>query len=130
MGSGGVGRCDASEHLVDGHLSACGGENFDGAVDRCGEGVLHLHRLDDDDDVTRRDLGTTHRGLPVSLILTTTVADLAARGVDTATVLDHIAASLRLAEPGEHVTLDDLAQRFDPTKLPTQPWILTEDEWT
>ena len=59
-----------------------------------------------------------------------TLADLAARGVDTATVLDHIAASLRLAEPGEHVTLDDLAQRFDPTKLPTQPWILTDDEWT
>ena len=58
-----------------------------------------------------------------------TLADLAARGVDTATVLDHIAASLRLAEPGEHVTLADLAQRFDPTKLPTQPWILTDDEW-
>ncbi|MBT1192062.1 DUF222 domain-containing protein, partial [Rhodococcoides kroppenstedtii] len=29
--------------------------------------------------LARRDLGTTHRGLPVSLILTTTVADLAAR---------------------------------------------------
>ncbi|WP_315770631.1 HNH endonuclease signature motif containing protein [Rhodococcoides kroppenstedtii] len=29
--------------------------------------------------LARRDLGTTHRGLPISLILTTTVADLAAR---------------------------------------------------
>lgn len=29
--------------------------------------------------LARRDLGTTHRGLPVTLVLTTTVADLAAR---------------------------------------------------
>lgn len=58
-----------------------------------------------------------------------TLADLAARGIDTATVLDHIAASLNLADPGERVTLVDLARRFDPTRLPTKPWILTDDEW-
>ncbi|WP_167324021.1 HNH endonuclease signature motif containing protein, partial [Rhodococcoides kroppenstedtii] len=46
--------------------------------------------------LARRDLGTTHRGLPVSLILTTTVADLAAR------------AGLALTAGGTTLPIDDL----------------------
>ncbi|MEP9393049.1 tRNA glutamyl-Q(34) synthetase GluQRS [Gordonia sp. VNK1] len=58
-----------------------------------------------------------------------TLADLAARGVDAATVLDHIAASAGLAEAGEHIDIATLAERFDPAVLPREPWILTADEW-
>ena len=35
-----------------------------------------------------------------------------------------IAASLRLAEPGEPVTPDQLLDRFDPAALPREPWIV------
>lgn len=53
-----------------------------------------------------------------------TLADLAALGTDAAAVLDLIAVSLDLAEPGESVTVNDLGQRFDPGALPRRPWIV------
>ncbi|MBB4133796.1 tRNA glutamyl-Q(34) synthetase GluQRS [Gordonia humi] len=52
-----------------------------------------------------------------------TLADLAEHGVDAAAALSTIAASLRLADPGESITMDRLAERFDPTALPREPWI-------
>ncbi|MGC4935187.1 tRNA glutamyl-Q(34) synthetase GluQRS [Gordonia sp. DT30] len=58
-----------------------------------------------------------------------TLADLAALGIGPGTVLDHIAVSLRLAAPGEHVDIDTLASRFDPAELPRTPWIVSDDEW-
>jgi glutamyl-tRNA synthetase len=51
-----------------------------------------------------------------------TLADLAARGVGPAAVLGHLAASLGLASPGEPVTAADLVTRFDPDRLPREPW--------
>ncbi|MFT4042851.1 MAG: tRNA glutamyl-Q(34) synthetase GluQRS [Gordonia sp. (in: high G+C Gram-positive bacteria)] len=58
-----------------------------------------------------------------------TLAQLAERAIPAATVLNHIAVSLRLAHPGEHVTLDELATRFDPAALPRRPWVLTDTQW-
>ncbi|GAA1482432.1 tRNA glutamyl-Q(34) synthetase GluQRS [Gordonia sinesedis] len=59
-----------------------------------------------------------------------TLADLAARGVEVGTVVDHMAVSLGLADVGEHVTADELVTRFDPADLPRDPWILTAAEWS
>ncbi len=53
-----------------------------------------------------------------------TMADLAARGRTPGDVLGVIATSLDLAEPGERVTPAGLLVRFDPAKLPRQPWIV------
>ncbi len=53
-----------------------------------------------------------------------TLADLAATGVDPAQVRSLLAASLRLAEPGEPVTTEQLLGRFDPAVLPRAPWIV------
>ena len=53
-----------------------------------------------------------------------TLADLAASGSDAAAVLGRLAASLRLAEPGEPVTLGLLLSRFDPAAMPRTPWIV------
>ncbi|MGV9859325.1 tRNA glutamyl-Q(34) synthetase GluQRS [Gordonia sp. NPDC003425] len=58
-----------------------------------------------------------------------TLTDLAARGVDAASVLDHIAVSLGLAARSERVAPADLVARFDPATLPREPWILTDAEW-
>ena len=52
-----------------------------------------------------------------------TLADLAEHGLDTPAVLSMIGASLGLAKDGEPVTLDLLADRFDPAALPRQPWV-------
>jgi glutamyl-tRNA synthetase len=51
-----------------------------------------------------------------------TLADHRARGETDAQVLGRLATSLDLAEPGEHVTPADLLARFDPDRLPRQPW--------
>jgi glutamyl/glutaminyl-tRNA synthetase len=51
-----------------------------------------------------------------------TLADLGELGVSPVQVLDRIAESLNLAEPGEHVTLEDLLDRFRPERVPSQPW--------
>jgi glutamyl-tRNA synthetase len=40
-------------------------------------------------------------------------------------VRSRLAASLRLAAPGEAVSMADLLTRFDPSALPTEPWIAT-----
>ncbi|MGK2947005.1 MAG: tRNA glutamyl-Q(34) synthetase GluQRS [Acidimicrobiales bacterium] len=52
-----------------------------------------------------------------------TMADLAAAGVEPPSVLERLAASLGLAEPGEAVTAHDLVGRFDPDRLPRSPWV-------
>jgi glutamyl-tRNA synthetase len=43
-------------------------------------------------------------------------------------VRSQLAASLGLARPGEPVTMDRLLERFDPTRLPRQAWVLQPDE--
>lgn len=53
-----------------------------------------------------------------------TLADRVARGESPAAVLSELAVSLDLAEPGEPVAAPDLVDRFDPSELPRQPWIL------
>ncbi len=52
----------------------------------------------------------------------TTLGDLASQGVTPAAVRSRLAHSLGLAEPGEAVTMDDLLVRFDPARLPREPW--------
>uniref|UniRef100_UPI003D8DE451 tRNA glutamyl-Q(34) synthetase GluQRS n=1 Tax=Gordonia sp. B7-2 TaxID=3420932 RepID=UPI003D8DE451 len=58
-----------------------------------------------------------------------TLPDLADAGVPVATVLSRIACSLGLGGRDEAVGVNVLAQRFDPERLPREPWILTADEW-
>jgi glutamyl-tRNA synthetase len=53
-----------------------------------------------------------------------TLADLARQGIDAATVRSRLAASVGLATDGEPVTAAELVDRFDPTALPTDPWVL------
>ena len=53
-----------------------------------------------------------------------TLADLAALGVSPADVLGRLAVSLDLAEPGEPVPPGLLLARFDPSRLPRDPWIV------
>ncbi|QGG96032.1 tRNA glutamyl-Q(34) synthetase GluQRS [Actinomarinicola tropica] len=57
-----------------------------------------------------------------------TLADRAAQGETPALVLSHLATSLGLAEPGELLTPGELVDRFDPTTLPRQPWIVDPDQ--
>ncbi len=54
-----------------------------------------------------------------------TLADLAAAGVDPEQVRARLAASLGLAGAGERVSISQLLERFDPTALPRDPWVLT-----
>lgn len=54
-----------------------------------------------------------------------TIADLAERGTTPMQVLGTLAGSLGLAEPGEPVTVADLLPRFDPARLPREPWVVT-----
>ena len=56
-----------------------------------------------------------------------TLADRAAYGDDSASVLALLARSLGLAEPGERVAVSDLVNRFDPLALPREPWIVFGD---
>ena len=51
-----------------------------------------------------------------------TLTDLSALGVSPAQVLALLAASLGLAALGEHVELEQLLGRFDPARLPREPW--------
>lgn len=53
-----------------------------------------------------------------------TMADLAAGGVGAEQVLTRIAVSLGLATEGEQVTMTVLAQRFDPERMPREPWVV------
>jgi glutamyl-tRNA synthetase len=52
-----------------------------------------------------------------------TLADLAAAGVGAAEVRSRLAGSLGLAEAGEPVAAADLVERFDPARLPRDPWV-------
>jgi glutamyl-tRNA synthetase len=52
------------------------------------------------------------------------LADLAAAGTPAAAVRSRIATSVGLAAPGEPVTMDQLLDRFDPGRLPTDPWMI------
>jgi len=55
-----------------------------------------------------------------------TLADLAIIGVDAATVRTRLAASLGLAAPDEPVSMHQLLDRFDPTAVPTTPWLMVD----
>lgn len=58
-----------------------------------------------------------------------TLDDLARRGVDADAVRSHLAASLGLAEVGEPVTPEALLARFDPTRVPVEPWRADPEAW-
>lgn len=51
-----------------------------------------------------------------------TLAQLRDRGVEADAVLTVLGASLGLASDGERVTAARLAERFDPDRLPREPW--------
>ena len=51
-----------------------------------------------------------------------TLAQLADAGVDDGAVLGMLASSLGLAEPGERPTAAGILARFDPERLPREPW--------
>lgn len=53
-----------------------------------------------------------------------TLHDLAERGVEAAAVRARLAVSLGLAEPDEPVSMAALLERFDPDRLPSEPWVL------
>ena len=53
-----------------------------------------------------------------------TLADLAGLGIDPGRALGLIAGSLGLAGPGEPVTTAKLLERWDPSALPRQPWVV------
>lgn len=53
-----------------------------------------------------------------------TLSDRRAAGDTPAQVLSALAASLGLVEPGELRTAAELVSRFDPTTLPTDPWLV------
>jgi glutamyl-tRNA synthetase len=56
-----------------------------------------------------------------------TLADLGPLGVGPAEVLAMIGESLQLAAPGESVELARLLERFDPARIPRQPWVVGQD---
>ncbi|MCW5952239.1 MAG: tRNA glutamyl-Q(34) synthetase GluQRS [Propionibacteriaceae bacterium] len=53
-----------------------------------------------------------------------TLADLAGLGIGPAQTLGLLAVSLGLAEPGEPVSPALLLRRWDPSRLPQQPWVV------
>ncbi|MBP8918601.1 MAG: tRNA glutamyl-Q(34) synthetase GluQRS [Micropruina sp.] len=53
-----------------------------------------------------------------------TLADLAAAGVRADEVLGRLGTSLELCAPGEPVTVRTLLARFDPARLPREPWVV------
>ena len=114
-------------------------------VDDADHGVEEVVRGDDLLDSTPRQVHLARTlGLPVPgyahvpLVLApdgsrlakrhgaVTLADRAARGQTPADVVTELAASLGLAAPGEPVTPGDLLIRFDPDRLPREPWVLSE----
>ncbi len=52
-----------------------------------------------------------------------TLADLAAGGEDAGRVRARLGASLGLCDADAEVSMDDLLERFDPTTIPTEPWV-------
>jgi glutamyl-tRNA synthetase len=57
-----------------------------------------------------------------------TLTDLAPLGWTPTRVLSLLATSLGLAEAGEPVVVVDLLDRFDPTRLPREPWVVHPGE--
>jgi len=57
-----------------------------------------------------------------------TLADRIALGDTPSAVLSTIAVSLRLADPGEPVSLPLLLDRWDPIRLPREPWVFRTDD--
>lgn len=57
-----------------------------------------------------------------------TLADRAALGETPAQVCGRLAASLGLAAPGATAHPADLLDRFEPARLPRQPWVLRPDD--
>lgn len=53
-----------------------------------------------------------------------TLSDRVAAGATPAMVCGLLAASVGLAENGDEVVPADLLHRFDPSRLPTEPWLL------
>ena len=53
-----------------------------------------------------------------------TLPELAAYGMTPNAVLSVIAQSLELIGPGEPVSLDGMLKRFDPGRLPREPWVV------
>jgi glutamyl-tRNA synthetase len=53
-----------------------------------------------------------------------TLSELAAHGLTPDAVLSVIAQSLELAAPGEPASLDGMLERFDPGRLPREPWVV------
>ena len=53
-----------------------------------------------------------------------TLAALALEGIAPDRVLTRIATSLGLAGPDEAVTTKTLLARFDPARLPREPWVV------
>jgi glutamyl-tRNA synthetase len=53
-----------------------------------------------------------------------TLSELAAHGMAPDAVLSVIAQSLELAAPGEPVSLAGMLERFDPGRLPREPWVV------
>jgi glutamyl-tRNA synthetase len=56
-----------------------------------------------------------------------TLRALAERGLGPQDVLAMLAASLRLSEPAERVTIADLVDHFDVGRLPREPWVIDAD---
>ncbi|MEM9712502.1 MAG: tRNA glutamyl-Q(34) synthetase GluQRS [Actinomycetota bacterium] len=57
-----------------------------------------------------------------------TLADLSTRGIGAADVLGILAESLGLADRAERIDTAELLVRFDPDRLPTDPWIVRPDQ--
>ncbi len=53
-----------------------------------------------------------------------TLADLEGVGKSAADVLELIAVSLDLAQPGEHIDIGQLLERFEPNAIPRTSWIV------
>ncbi len=58
-----------------------------------------------------------------------TMTEFAAAGLTPTDVLSLIAVSLDLASPAEAVTLAMLKDRFDPARLPREPWVVSGQPW-